>query len=339
MTISDLGEHALIARVRARTSDLPDWIITGIGDDAAVLEPARGMVDVVTTDSLVEDVHFRREWSTPQDIGHKALAVNLSDLAAMGATPRALLLSMALPASLSLGDFDGIIDGFLALAAREKGPLVGGNITRSPGPLVIDVTAIGAARPRRILRRSGAQPGDRLFVTGALGAAAAGLAMCQAGHPANSATEDDRACMRRYERPDARLRTGVIVANNRAASACMDLSDGLADAVTQIAQASRCGAELNAGAFPIHPGARAWALSGGIDAKALALSGGEDYELLFAVPKRRTRLFLSAIRQAGEVNVTEIGVCTKDLTVCMLENGARRELPPGYQHFDRQYRS
>ena len=325
MNISDLGEHALIARVRARIPSSPAWVLTGIGDDAAVLEPARGMVDVFTTDSLVEDVHFRRGWSTPEDIGHKALAVNLSDLAAMGATPRGALLSLALPPSLPLRDFDGIIDGFVTLAQREGMPLVGGNLTRSPGPLVIDVTAIGAARPRRLLRRSGAQPGDRLFVTGELGAAATGLALRNAGVDPHSVTDHQRACILRHDRPEARLRTGVIVANNRASSACMDLSDGLADAVSQIARASECGIELNSEAIPIHPGARVWAASSGSDVNALVWSGGEDYELLFAVPKRRTRLFLSAIRQAGEVNVTEIGVCTKD----------RTSLPAGFDHFRR----
>lgn len=336
MIISDLGEQALIARVRARSPSTPDWVLTGIGDDAAVLRPARGMVDVVTTDSLVEDVHFRRAWSTPQDLGHRALAVNLSDLAAMGAAPRAVILSLALPARLPLDDFDGLIDGFLALAAREGAPLVGGNLTRSPGPLVIDVTAIGAARPRRILRRSGARPGDRLFVTGRLGAAAAGLRIRTAGIDVAACDDAQRTCVQRFDRPDARLRTGVIVANNRAASACMDVSDGLADAVRQIAEASGCGAELTTEAIPIHPGARAWAASSETDALSLAWSGGEDYELLFAVPKRRTRLFLAAVRQAGEAEATEIGMCTKGREVCATTGGARSPLPEGFEHFNSQ---
>ena len=336
MTISELGERALIARVRARTPSAPDWIRTGIGDDAAVLRPARGMVDVVTTDAMVEDVHFRRAWSTPEEIGHRALAVNLSDLAAMGAAPRALLLSLALPGQLPLDDFDGVIDGFLALAARERASLVGGNLTRSPGPLVIDVTAIGAARPRRILHRSGARAGDRLFVTGRLGAAAAGLAIRTAGTDLSRCDEDQRACVERYHRPDARLRTGVVVANNRAASACMDVSDGLADAARQIAEASGCGMELNADAIPIHRGTRAWAAAVGSDALSVAWSGGEDYELLFAVPKRRTRLFLAAVRQAGETEVTEIGVCTKNREVCAVASGIRSPVPVGFQHFNNQ---
>jgi len=333
VTISDLGELALIARVRARTPPTPDWVLTGMGDDAAVLQPARGMVDVVTTDSIVEDVHFRRAWSSSRDIGHRALAVNLSDLASMGASPRALLLSLALPAQLPLDEFDGVIDGFLALAAQVGAPLVGGNLARSPGPLVIDVTAVGAARPRRILRRSGAHPGDRVFVTGRLGAAAAGLALRRAGADIPAMDDDQRACVRRYDRPDARLRTGVIVANNRAASACMDVSDGLADAARQMAEASGCGMDLNPEAIPIHPGARAWAAASGTDARSLAWSGGEDYELLFAVPKRRTRLFLAAIRQARETDVAEIGVCTKDRGAFAVTNGARTDLPAGFNHF------
>jgi len=333
VTITDIGERALIARIRARTPPSPDWILTGIGDDAAVIRPERGMVDVITTDALVEDIHFRRGWSTPQDIGHRALAVNLSDLAAMGASPRAVFLSLALPSTLPLDEFDGVIDGFLALAARARMPLVGGNITRSPGPLMIDVTAVGSARPRRILRRSGARPGDRLFVTGQLGAAAAGLAIRESGIAMTAIDDDQRACVLRYDRPDARTRTGVLVARNGAASACMDLSDGLADAAIQIAEASGCGVELHSDAIPVHAGARAWATAAGADALPIAVSGGDDYELLFAVPRRRTRLFLAAVRQAGEVAVTEIGACTKDQATCSVSGGIRTALPGGFGHF------
>ena len=237
-----------------------------------------------------------------------------------------MLLSLALPPELPLDEFDGVIDGFLALAAKEGAPLVGGNLARSPGPLVIDVTAIGAARPRRILRRSGARAGDLLFVTGRLGAAAAGLALRLSGADIPALDDDQRACVLRYDRPDARLRTGVVVANNRAASACMDVSDGLADAARQMAEASGCGVELNADAIPMHPGAKG-------DALSLAWSGGEDYELLFAVPRKRTRLFLAAVRQAGETEVTEIGLCTKGREVCAIAGGTRSPLPEGFEHF------
>lgn len=301
----------------------PDWVLTGIGDDAAVLAPARGMVEVVTADALVEGVHFRREWSSPADIGHKALAVNLSDLAAMGATPRAALLSLTLPPAFPLDDFDALLDGFLVLAALTKTPLVGGNLTRSTGGLHIDVTLTGAVRARRVLRRSGARPGDRLFVTGRLGAAAAGLAALMAGAAAlmnersSGASAPESApgadCLTAHRRPSPRLRTGIVVANNRSASACMDLSDGLADAVQQVCEASGCGADVDPTKVPVHPAATL----------EQALTGGEDYELLFAVPRRRTRLFLAAIKQAGEVDVTEIGACTKGSEITPMGEGFR----------------
>jgi len=304
----------------------PDWVLTGIGDDAAVLAPARGMVEVVTADALVEGVHFRREWSSPADIGHKALAVNLSDLAAMGATPRAALLSLTLPPSFPLDDFDGLLDGFLALAALTRTPLVGGNLTRSTGGLHIDVTLTGAVRPRRVLRRSGARPGDRLFITGRLGAAAAGLAALvgsseqpgfspavTVGLKPDGSEDAVQECITAQRRPSPRLRTGIVVANNRSASACMDLSDGLADAVQQVCEASGCGADVDTTKVPVHPAATL----------QQALTGGEDYELLFAVPRRRTRLFLAAIKQAGEVDVTEIGAFTKGNTITPMGEGFR----------------
>jgi thiamine-monophosphate kinase len=333
VTISTLTERALIGRIHARVPPAPDWVSLGIGDDAAVLVPERGCHDVVTTDALVEDVHFRRAWTTPHDLGHKALAVNVSDLAAMGAAPRGVLLSLALPPDLPLAYFDGVIDGLLAQATALRMSLVGGNITRSPGPLVLGVTAMGVVRPRRLLTRAGARPGDRIFVTGTLGAAAAGLAMLEANAPVAPDDDASAACLLAYRRPAARLRTGTIIAHNRVATACMDLSDGLSDAVRQVAEASACGAKIDAASVPVHAGARAWAAAQGADPVTFAVSGGEDYELLFTVPPRRTRRFLTAIRQAGEEPVTEIGVCTKGTAVVLVRDGQRAPLTGGFTHF------
>ena len=152
----------------------------GPGDDAAVLKPVRNALDVVTTDALVDGVHFDTRFVPPQAIGHRALAVNLSDLAAMGARPRAALLSLALPATLAVDVLDGFLDGFLAHAAAQQVAIVGGNITRTDGPLVVNVTAHGSVRPRGVLTRRGARPGDGVYVTGWLGAAAVGLASLRA---------------------------------------------------------------------------------------------------------------------------------------------------------------
>lgn len=320
MTISTCTERELIARLRSRLPVAPDWLTVPVGDDAAVVQPGRGLSDVFTTDVLVEDVHFSRAWSSPSNIGAKAVAVNLSDLAAMGATPRAVLLSLVLPASLPLADFDALTGAVIDAATHARAALIGGNLSRSPGPLMVDVTAIGVVRPRRVLTRGGARPGDRLFVTGSLGAAAAGLRALQSG--IHEAPDDGAlaACLDAQRCPRPRLRTGAIVAANRAASACMDVSDGLADALTQLCEASGCGATINAAALPIH--ARA--------TMADALTGGEDYELLFAVPRRRTRLFHAAIRQAGETPVTEIGECTKAEGVVGLDAAG------GFGHFGKK---
>ena len=175
LTVARLSERELVARIRQQLAPAPDWLLLGIGDDAAVVEPLRNRVEVLSVDAIVEGIHFNRAFVPPEAIGHRALAVNLSDLAAMGAAPRLALLSMALPAALTIADFDAIAAGFAALAAQHSLHLVGGNLTRSPGPLMIDVTVVGTVKRRQALTRAGARPGDDLYVTGSIGSAAAGL--------------------------------------------------------------------------------------------------------------------------------------------------------------------
>ena len=258
MTVGEAGERQVIARVRARVPAPPAFVVVGIGDDAAVLEPPRNRLDIVTTDAAVEGVHFDRRFMDAGAIGHRVLAANLSDLAAMGAEPRTALLSLMLPDALPLAELDALLDAFLALAARTGTHLVGGNVTRSPGPLVIDVTVSGTAKRRKVLTRSGGRAGDELYVSGSVGGAAAGLAWLQqdrgADTPADPAVADAVA---RFLRPEPRLRLGLLAGRTRAASAAMDLSDGLADAVRQLAEASGTGARIEAAALPVHPGVAA----------------------------------------------------------------------------------
>ena len=310
---------------------MPPWVIVGPGDDAAVLKPVRGAFDVLTTDVQVEGIHFDRRFVPPDAIGHRALAVNLSDLAAMGARPRVALLSLMLPDALPVADVDAILDGLLALAADTQTALVGGNITRSPGPLVVDVTAVGSVARRKVLGRGGARPGDEVYLTGAIGAARAGLAMLQAG-----ATADDRfsaGCRARYLRPVPRVRIGGQLGRVRAASACMDLSDGLADAVRQVCEASGVGALIEAGALPIDPGARTWSEAHGEDAVRAAVQGGDDYELLFTVP-RRFRGRLRTVRAiAGDVAITRIGAITRERDIRLRHDGRDEPWPSGFEHF------
>ena len=343
MTVSDCTERELIARIRARLPPAPPWLLVGIGDDAAVVEPERNRVEVLTVDALVEGIHFDRGFVPPDAIGHRALAVNLSDLAAMGAAPRLALLSMALPPSLTLADFDAIAAGFAALAGRHRLHVVGGNLTRSPGPLLIDVTVMGTVKRRQALTRAGARPGDDLYVSGAIGTAAAGLRLLQSSvvsHQSSGgpATEtDDRRLKSAYLRPEPRLALGMHLARNRAASACMDLSDGLADGLQQIAEASGVGMTIDAGALPIDPGARAFFDARGEDAAVEALTGGDDYELLIAV-RPRTQRRLTAAMQRGDVMLTRIGRCTAERGIRLRGAGAApRDLAAlrGFQHFAR----
>jgi thiamine-monophosphate kinase len=333
-SISTLGERELIARLQQRVSPPPAHVRIGIGDDAAVIAPARNMDDVVTTDSLVEGVHFRRDWSTAEAIGHKALAVNLSDLAAMGATPRASLLSLALPADFPLADFDALLDGYLALSAASGAVLVGGNLTRSPGPLIVDVTALGSVGHRHVLTRTGARKGDELYVTGTIGAAAAGLAMLQAGRDRERADDAARSCLERYERPEPRLRCGRIVGRTRAASAAIDLSDGFSDAAWRLAEGGNVGLVVDAAALPVAAGARAWAREASQDAVDFAMGGGEDYEIAFAVPARRRSRFRAAVRRCSGLTVTRVGVFGGAAGVWLERDGAKAPLPrAGFAHF------
>jgi thiamine-monophosphate kinase len=358
--ISDLSERDLIARIHRELPPAPGWMLVGVGDDAAVVEPERNRVEVLSVDSLVETVHFDRAFVPPDAIGHRALAVNLSDLAAMGAAPRLALVAMALPASLPLDDFDAIVRGLTSLAARHRLHIAGGNLTRSPGPMVIDVTVAGTVKRRQALTRSGARVGDDVYVSGSIGGAAAGLSMlrsratlsvkqdtgdteektCFVRDPSSASSASSvverlsgESCIERYLRPDPRVRLGMLLSRNRAASACMDLSDGLADGAHQIAEASGVGIAIDAGALPIDPAAGSFFEAAGRDPVAEAITGGDDYELLMAVrPRMRRRL--AAIGRHSGVPLTRIGSCTADRAVTLRRAGREAEpLPAGYSHF------
>jgi thiamine-monophosphate kinase len=325
--VSDMGERALIERITGRLI-MPSWVVVGPGDDAAVIEPERGALEVLTTDAQVEGVHFDRRFVPPEAIGYRALAVNLSDLAAMGAKPRAVLLSLALPDALDLAFLDRMMDGLLGLAAEHNVAVVGGNITRSLGPLMVDVTATGSVRPRRKLTRDGARPGDGVFVTGTIGNASVGLgSLQQIGHHPYPISEQ------RFLRPQPRVRAGMMLGRNRAASACMDLSDGLADAVRQIAEASHVGITLDAGALPIDSEGRRWHDTEGNDIVDAAIRGGEDYELLFTVRPAHHGRLRDVRKRLGDLRLTRIGVITKERGLLLKTADGQRELPAGFEHF------
>jgi thiamine-monophosphate kinase len=259
----------------------------------------------------------------------------------MGARPRLALVSLALPPRLPIADFDGVIGGLATLAARARLPVVGGNLTRSSGPLVIDVTVVGTVKRRQALVRGGAQKGDELYLSGTIGGASAALRLLRERgtlldvEQNPSFASSTSSVVEKYLRPEPRLRLGVLLGRNRAAAACMDLSDGLSDAVYQIAEASGVGAVIEADALPIDPVAAAVFQTLGLDPVTESITGGDDYELLVAVrPRARGRL--SAAMRHGGTPLTRIGVCTGEPAVVLRRGGVDAVLPrDGYAHFAR----
>ena len=340
-TVAEIGEHGLIRWIRAAAVSLPPSadVVLGIGDDAAVIRPRPSHLDVLTTDVQVEGVHFAWHLSTPQQIGARALHVNLSDLAAMGAEPRYALLSLGLPPALSAARVRDLLTGLLAAAATARVALVGGNISQAP-VVTIDVTVNGVVKPRGTLRRDGARAGDEIYVSGEMGAAAAGLAWLDRPDRDRYADIGDAhaaalgEAVGRYQSPEARVQLGVQVSRNRAASACMDTSDGLADALQQISAASGVGMRVERALIPVSQAVSLVAERTGKDAWAMAIAGGEDYELVFTVPRRVRRTFLHATGRAGLPPVTRIGLCRKEPGLVMIDDtGAEQLMPTGYEHF------
>lgn len=331
-TVSDVGEHALIRRIQNQVDHSFPSVILGIGDDAAVIEPKRGTVSVITTDTLVEGIHFDRLWAPMNSIGHKALAVSLSDLAAMGATPSHILLSLALPATTLTREVDDLVDGLLSLANRYKTALVGGNITAAREELHVEVTAVGHVKRRKLLRRTGAKPGDNIYVTGEIGSAAAGLASLRTPQTGDSSDTGMRGCQHRYLCPEPRVRLGSQLGKTQAARSCIDLSDGLADGVRQLAEADCLGARIDAKSIPLSSGARHWFESCGLDPVVAAITGGEDYELLFTASPSMQRRVETARKLSGKLPVTCIGTITKNPSTVLIRNEKEEVLPDGYQH-------
>lgn len=296
----------------------PDCVL-GIGDDAALLKPPAGRHVVACTDSLVEGVHFHRG-ASPASIGHKALAVNLSDLAAMGAEPAWFLMSLSLPHS-NPDWLDGFARGVADLARESGALLAGGDVTS--GPLNVCITALGLVEPRRALLRSGARPGDRIVVSGTPGAAAHALQAIESGEV------PDPRDLSALEFPRPRLRLGRHLRG--LATACIDISDGLLADLGHILESSGAGAELDVAGLPCPPSMaslperRRWPLQ---------LTGGDDYELCFTIPARAEGR-LEDLARSSATAVTIIGSVTDTGNLVVREPGGGIYQAPraGYEHF------
>jgi thiamine-monophosphate kinase len=307
---STASELALLSRIRERAARISGsakrgaGLRLGIGDDCALLRLRHGDELAVTTDLSIAGQHFQLNWHPPEAIGHRTLARGLSDLAAMGARPIAAFLSLGLPRELTGKWLDRFLDGFFALADASQTPLAGGDLAESPIP-VADIMLTGAVRSGKALFRSGARPGDLLYVTGSLGGAATGLAqlrqLAETAPKLRAKARDfrlpripaelkDSLAPHLYPRP--RIAQGLVLVSHALASAAIDMSDGLSTDLTHLCEESRVAAEVDLAALPIYPGAT----------RSQALHGGEDYELLFtARPRARVP------RSIAGISITRIG--------------------------------
>jgi thiamine-monophosphate kinase len=309
-----LPERKLIERIR-RASDLPSRaLIRGIGDDCAVLRPPRGHEILITTDFSLENVHFRREWHPPESVGHRCLARGLSDIAAMGGEPLAAFLSLALPKNFPQRWADGFLRGLLKLAREFKVPLAGGDVAQSPAGVLADIIVVGSVPQGRALLRSGARPGDAIYVTGALGESAAAI----------QALRDDKklrpAKHKPHFFPEPRIGAGRVLRERRLATASIDLSDGLSTDLSHICEASGVGAVVYAESIPVAKKATL----------QLALHGGEDYGLLFTAAAGKR-----VPQEIAGVKVARIGeIIHGDRVFIADRHGRRRPMPPrGWEHF------
>ena len=333
MDIKEVGESNLIQRIADNYRSSHSSIIVGIGDDAAALTVSSQNVLLTTCDLLVEDVHFDLSFTDSYNLGRKALAVNLSDIAAMGGTARYFLVSLALPPHLSLAFVDDLYRGMMELADEFHTQLVGGDTNASPLKLMISITVLGEAHPDNLLKRNGAQVGDSIFVTGTLGDAALGLLLLQ-NDPPHPASSTVNALTSRHRSPYPRLKEGKKLADNHLASAMIDISDGLLTDLRRILTASNKGATVFLSQLPR---SKDFEQNHRYPEKTkcdCALGGGEDYELLFtAHPSKEMELY--RLGTTGDVPITKIGEinASQELVVLDHDQNPYPVTHLGYDHF------
>jgi len=328
--VKDIGEQGLLTKLQ---SFCPAEII---GDDAAVLVTAPGQSLVVTTDVLVDGVHFSDATTSPEDAGWRAAAANLSDLAAMGASPLGITVGLGLPGDLNVNWVERLYQGMTECLQKYNTPIVGGDVVRSP-VTTISITAFGQVDPQRIIRRSAAKVGDAIIVTGVHGASYAGLQLLL--HPQlgqKLTTEEKIALIKAHQRPQPRLDVlpilGEIMIPHSPPVAGMDSSDGLADAILQICRASGVGAVLERQQIPLPVAFEHWLKPE--QAIEYALYGGEDFELVLCLPKEQAQALVQQLNQGAAI----IGIITSGSQVLLHDKSKKipdqvLSLSQGFQHF------
>jgi thiamine-monophosphate kinase len=333
MFIKEIGEFGLIDRLAQKLGQPDESVIVGIGDDAAVLQVTEGHQTVMTTDMLVEGIHFLSQTITFHNLGFKSLAVSISDIAAMGGIPKHAVISLAIPPQVHVESLESLYEGVAEICRQHGTHVVGGDIVKIQERLVISVTILGEVETGRALLRSGAKPGDVVFVSGTVGGSAAGLALLQGEGDHLSVTERDKL-IEFHQRPKPQVLLGRLLLQSGICTSCNDISDGLASELNEIAQASGVGMEIERSAIPIHSAVRAFASAVQKDPLDFALFGGEDYQL---VGTAREDAFPSLQMRAREmgISLTRIGIVTKEKGIWLTGGGQQPRLieAKGYCHF------
>ena len=333
MELSEIGEFGFIRRVSRGCLIRPEGVERAIGDDAAAVVVPSDELTLVTTDLLVERVHFLRDATTPFNLGHKTMAVNLSDIAAMGGTPREAFVSTAIPAGCPVEYLDELYDGMKRLAARHGVNILGGDTTGSAADLILNVTVIGHVSRDEVLYRSGAKPGDAVCVTGPVGDSRAGL------HFVLKGTQGLDAAMRKLFKahilPRPHLEEGRFLAATGAATAALDVSDGLSSDLMHIVEESEVGIRVQADRIPISAELRKFCVRFGKDPIRFALSGGEDYVLAVTVNAGRIDEVSQAFAARFGRPLYRVGEVTGSGALELVTSDGRVEAvgPTGWDHF------
>ena len=322
MDINQLGEFGLIERIQKALPLPGSDVLVGIGDDVAVLRAGMDRAWLATCDVQVEGAHFLRDSITPRDLGHKALAINLSDIASAGGLPRFALVSLGLPKDLQVEFVDGLYEGLRTEAEQFGVDIVGGNISSSRLGVFIDIFLLGEAPQADVLLRSGARAGDKILVTGTLGDAAAGVALLLDRSLSTDAAYAAIARERR-DRPSPRVREGQLIGAAHVATAMIDISDGLAGDLGHLCARSAVGARIYVEKLPVAASNRALALASQGDEWHFALHGGEDYELLFTAPPQQAGGLAARITQQTGTQISVIG------DILPLDEGQQLVFPGG----------
>ena len=333
MDIKEIGESGLIQRIAKNYQSSHPSVISGIGEDAAALNVSEQKILLTTCDLLLEDIHFNLSLTDSYHLGRKSLAVNLSDIAAMGGTPRFFLVSLAIPSHISVEFIDDLYRGIMEMAGEFNTQLVGGDTNASPDKLMIDITLLGEVDPDHLLKRSGTQVGDSIFVTGTLGDSALGFFALERDNNLNEPLSINTLTLRHIS-PYPRIKEGKVIAENHLASAMIDISDGLLADLNQILTLNKLGATVWTSQIPLSNDFKQFQIKQEHNKLDFALKGGEDYELLFTSSKTKEK-DIYGLSQKIKVPITKIGeINSSGKLVALDQNQKLYHIDDtGYDHF------